>query len=712
MLNLKLRLRQGLPFLLSGLAGALLFCNRFGVGIVNPRHVDWLLIGEDTSMFQLGWQFFRNEAWTYPLGRIYDYLAPVGSSIALTDSIPLLAIPLKLVSGLLPTSFQYLGFYLMMNYVLMGVFGYLLVRDLTPCRRQRALGVALLLLTPPFLQRWGHIALSSHWIVLWALWNSLRTPLPSRPRSWFLRWLPIWLVAAAIHPYLVIMVAGLTVAHGVRVVVIDRSIDGRHALGGLLLLVLALLLVWHAAGYFVFSDAFAPGNAPIYTFSMNINAAWNPMATSTLLRDLPTNWGQYEGYGYLGAGLLLLSLVALALLPMAGHDRRRSLRHLPLAIVVVGLTIFALSNRLTLGDRIVYEYTYPDFIRPAVETVRAMGRFFWPAFYAWLLLVFWAMCRFLPTRAAVVLLLVAVLLQAIDVKPLYGRLSRFVDPVYTSRLDDDFWDQAMAGTARIVTYPPQRHTTQYQADFRDLALLAAAHDAEIWAGYATRYSRREYHDLPELVRRQLVSPEPDPRALYIIATTALPGLWDELSDQLQVTWVDGYVVAISRAAGFEVERELKERPMSLAEFFARNREQLVCVTVKDEATRGLSAAERQVFNVQGAHFDQIAYRGSYIGLFRNGKVLVEDMSADHAVSISLSRGQSLGALTLTADLEVLSAGFLQGNRAWVAVNGETICNGKRGLNLVVFDSDLSPIEIAQCDTYIGGPVLVFETPGR
>ena len=73
-------------------------------------HVNWIYqAGGDVLQHQLGWEWFRQEPWQFPLGKITAYGYPFGTSVTFMDSIPLLAIPLKLISHWFKQNHQYFG---------------------------------------------------------------------------------------------------------------------------------------------------------------------------------------------------------------------------------------------------------------------------------------------------------------------------------------------------------------------------------------------------------------------------------------------------------------------------------------------------------------------------------------------------------------------------------------------------------------------------
>ena len=50
--------------------GCLIFLYRFGFDILDPMNINWLMQHDDLAQHYLGWLFFRNEPWGFPLGKI------------------------------------------------------------------------------------------------------------------------------------------------------------------------------------------------------------------------------------------------------------------------------------------------------------------------------------------------------------------------------------------------------------------------------------------------------------------------------------------------------------------------------------------------------------------------------------------------------------------------------------------------------------------
>ncbi|MCC6987708.1 MAG: hypothetical protein IT181_01835, partial [Acidobacteria bacterium] len=152
--------------LAGALIGAAFFAWVAGSRVLDPTEIDWLMKGDWVPHY-FGWHYFRVEPWHWPPGAVHGYYAPLGTSIGLTDSIPLIGYLLKPLSGWLPTPFQYLGPFLLASFALQGALGARLIGRRVESVSAQALGAALFVLLPTLLIRVGHAALCAHWLILW-----------------------------------------------------------------------------------------------------------------------------------------------------------------------------------------------------------------------------------------------------------------------------------------------------------------------------------------------------------------------------------------------------------------------------------------------------------------------------------------------------------------------------------------------------------------
>lgn len=125
--------------LTGALLGALVFLVLYGVRVLDPVCVDWILNNPspDPSQHYLGWVFYRRSGWHLPyLGANYSAIYPYRTSILYTDSIPLLAVVCKLLGGVLPACFQYLGLWGLFCYAMQGGLAQALIARIGGVRPQ------------------------------------------------------------------------------------------------------------------------------------------------------------------------------------------------------------------------------------------------------------------------------------------------------------------------------------------------------------------------------------------------------------------------------------------------------------------------------------------------------------------------------------------------------------------------------------------------
>lgn len=127
-----------------------------------------------------------------------------------------------------------------------------------------------------------------------------------------------------------------------------------------------------------------------------------------LARVSATPW-QYEGYAYLGLGVLALCALCL---PWRGVRWQRTalVRHRLLAAIAVGAAVLALGSHVFFGGHELLHYQVPRCARWVSDQFRSPGRFVWIPIYTLLILVLHRALAQL--RFAVVVLLVA--LQVVD----------------------------------------------------------------------------------------------------------------------------------------------------------------------------------------------------------------------------------------------------------------------------------------------------------
>ena len=704
-------LRQALgrvsPYsLLATLLGVALFFSRFGWKILNPTQIDWLMSRNDPGSYYLIWSFFRHEPWGFPLGEVSSYLYPLGTSVPLVDGLPLLAFPMKLISGILPVPFQYYGLWLLLCYGLQAFFGQRLARLALGDNLGSALGGLLFLLTPAFLYRQGHIALSSHWVLLAGIYLYLLGQEMGN-RRFYRSWGALLFVVALIHPYLTVMVLVFFLAanvdrHG-QWSVLHRALI---TVGG----IVGVVFIWWVAGYFVGMGSEAITTEGFGKFSANLNTFINPMGKGDLLRERALLDGQYEGYSYLGVGWLLLLAASLFML---GIFRKPEKRHVLVLVSVVALFIFALSNKIVLGGRVLLEYEVPEFLETLTQTFRASGRFTWPLIYVGFFWILKSVTSKLRRRQLLALLGLAALLQVVDLPRMEfdGRVFRGLR--YQPRLKSEHWDALAEGAGCVVAIPPFKHNAQEKGDYRDICFLASRHRIPTTAGYAGRIS----YSAARAARDSLLAVVAEGRAaatdLFIVERSRFPDIYLGLGNSWKASLLDNYHVCWHEALGIDVPITYgpAER-VTLDAFLADFGDSTVLMAVQDEGRGGLKPEELAALTDRGIEVESLAYRGSMAAVLHGGRCVWQVLHKDSQVTASFPVGQTFKDFEVRRPMQLVSAGYLVGNRSLLKVDGRDLGFHRRGFNVVVLDAEQRPTHLGYFDTCIGEPGVVIGLAGQ
>lgn len=684
---------------LAGLAGALVFLMRFGLAPLDPTNLDWVLLQGDAAMHHLGWEVFRSSPWQWPPGGMDAYLAPVGSTIAMTDSIPLLALPLKLLAGGGGASFQYLGPWLFLGHVLQGCLGAMLVGRFVAGRALQLVGAGFFLLAPAFLFRHGHIALASHWLLLAAFYLSLR---PRGTRIPVVHWLALAGLSALVHPYLMAMVVSLAAADAVRGVLPGTHGLARPAMVALGVPVVVCVASWASGAFFAWGDTIPQGApASLDWFNWNLNSFFNPGEFSRLLPPLPSRSGQYEGYSYLGVGVLALLPILLVFLLLRG-SARRSLHLLPMALAVALWVVFSTSGRWSWGEHDLLIVMFDQPVEDQFRALRATGRFAWPLMYLLVLSAVVAAARLLPRRGAIAILAGLALAQAWELTPLLDQRA-LAGQRYASPLQDPFWDSVATKVDRVWTWPPMEASLERPFDFRHWVLLGRRHGLATSAGYAARVAATPTAAFRRTLSEQLSTGDLDARTLYVVQAGSLTGFLPGLRQGARIGWVDGYTVVLPEGLDLTPPNPTWEAPTSLASFLRSGRADRALVVISEDGVRNLDDASRSLLASMGAPVDSLVYLGSWAGLIEAGRFVRSDAEASGVARITVRAGTRLGPSPVPRELAAWSgrvasgrpAGFRVGDREWVALG--------RGLNFLLLDGQFRPLQLWQFDTHAGWP---------
>lgn len=381
--------------LLSALFGALAFVIIYDIHILNPCYTDWLLNGLDGDLSQhyLGWKFFREDSWHFPLGIMENIAYPNSVSVIFTDSIPVLAVFFKLFRFMLPEQFQYFGWWGLLCFILQAVLSARILKKYLKSDAMVVLGSVLFVFAPVFIDRmYWMTSLAAHWLcLLGILFIEEQEKLSENKWKGIGAWAIFGMLCASIHIYFLPM--GGILLLGYCLVDVAKMKKGWHSLT-----VLAGYLFAAAATVAILGGFSSNMGAAFYglgDYSFNLNGFFNPPGRfyywSNILSPLPQYIdNQYEGFAYLGLGVILLALITCIHIIGNIKDNKKqwmNARTAAYLLIFILSTIAAASPVITWNEKILLSLPLPGFVRTLWEMFRASGRLVWPAVY---LVMIWA----------------------------------------------------------------------------------------------------------------------------------------------------------------------------------------------------------------------------------------------------------------------------------------------------------------------------------
>ena len=345
----------------------------FPFDFLNPFSIDWIWGSGDFEQHFLGWQFFQREPLSQiPLSKLSLYGDGVAQSIVFTDSIPLIAVPLKYLLSQSDLGIQYFGFFVLSSIVLQALLAYSYFRQLGVHTVVGAILSLVVCIAPALLFRATcHTSLTAQWVIIASLLLCR-----SRDNQWF-HWLALLSCSLWIHLYLFVMCSVLFLAN----LPLSKLLNQKQFFW-VSAIPMLILLQEYLLGYIprTPSDATSSGYG-IFTF--NLLAPVSSQSDFSLIfpgLDLP--YGSHEGFAFFGS-VSLLSIVTVASFKQARKIFMNSVWSMNMRVLLALLLMaaFAISPVIAFGSYSIDlgRLPYPLFILG--DTFRASGRFIWPLYY-------------------------------------------------------------------------------------------------------------------------------------------------------------------------------------------------------------------------------------------------------------------------------------------------------------------------------------------
>lgn len=546
---------------LGSILGVAAFLAIYGAAPLNPTNDIWLLGGydeKDITQHYAGWLAFRNSPWAFPLGFASYASVPDGTIISYTDSIPWVAILCKVFRNILPDTWQYFGLYMLLCFMLQGTAAAMLIKQYSHNEIFITAGCILFIFAPIFLDRaFRHTALSSHWLILFSMylyleyrrnlkaendrWDQFRK---KREKSVRMPWQYMMLnvMAIGIHPYFLPITMIFTILCCIEYgIYMKKNTVNRWLRSGAYLLINIVLTL--LAGWCLGVIGWSPGDSRegFGFYSMNLNSLVNPVSPfgyrwSTILPILPQGEGQYEGFNYLGVGVLLLLLFAAVII--IGENIRESYRirnklvvwarkNMFLLLAILMLTLFSLSNTVSFGTH-SFTIPLPKFVLYFCGIFRSSGRMFYTVWYIMVLAGLKTISCIDEKCMATLIAIFLVCIQFVDLssvivqKNIYMTQSASGEYVPEIFLSQELQDIGKDHSKLLLT--------NNISSRRDLAVLAGQQGMTCNAVLATGGGNYEgaWNSMMEAAPAEANSGKPDPDAVYVTDVEDIYTMWCEI----------------------------------------------------------------------------------------------------------------------------------------------------------------------------------------
>lgn len=412
-----------LGYALTGaLIGAFFFFIIYGPETLVPTNVSFLYYSNDKDVVshQMGFEFYRRSPWRHPLGLTNAYPYPYESSVINSDSLPIIAIPLKIISSFLPQDFQYFGIWVFLCFVIQGLVAALLLRRLKVDFSIAVASIPFFVINVPLLFRcFHHSSLAAQWLILLCFLLILEGEFLSLKKQ-VIYWCILCGLSVWIHGYLFVMVGLLMTMFLIYQIFKKRKVKDVVIIF-FSCVTIALLFYYEGGGYISSTSVQMRG---LGVYSLDLTDYFNPVYFSSFFSGMESGTTS-ETASYCGLGIMVMMIVALVVLCKYLNDFKSDIRKNRVEVCfVIGCSFVFLCLAMGVSGRFagISFYDLRPLMSQGIEVFlsefRASARFIWPVWYLILILVICIINNEKKYRKVLVaVLFICVLLQYADIVP-------------------------------------------------------------------------------------------------------------------------------------------------------------------------------------------------------------------------------------------------------------------------------------------------------
>lgn len=451
----------------------------FGISFLRGDSSFWNTQVGDVAQYLAGFNMYFRSPWEFPLLGFDGFNYPQGTTVTFVDAIPIYSLFLKLFIPKSWAPFNPFGFWVGICFFLQGVVAWWILRELRVQNWLLLAALVLILLTSPSLMaRLGHISLMSHWLLLFGIALYIRCC--KRDAFLYLSWTLLVVLSFYINVYIFFMLSGMMLCafldlkkkFGLRDwLALCAPILCLFVTTALTLLPLPIATVTKEWGFGYYSMNFL---API-TGGRVVSLGYN---------EIP---GQYEGFNYLGLGVIICGVWVLLFCRDVAYSIVRN--HVFMALLLCLFFIYSLSNQIYFGSSQIAVVNYPDALAGFTSQFRASGRFFWPVGYFALIFSLYIIYRTFDSKIFSIFLVFVVVVQLYDLTDRYQMLQNTAKREVAPVINYDAWNLAIGvGKEVIYLYPKFKCGKLQNKTILPIMRYAADKGLKLNTGYIARYT--------------------------------------------------------------------------------------------------------------------------------------------------------------------------------------------------------------------------------
>lgn len=479
-----------ISFLIITVISFLVFNVKFSFRILDPSNVNWMNSG-DLIQNYLGWYTYQTSQLTFPLGVHYTMNFPMGTSVGYTDSLPLFAFMFKYI---LPSGYQYFGFWLIICNFLQAWMSLLIIRVFNRNLLLTIISSLFIYLFPVFLHRYLHMNLECHWLILISLYlyiAKLNLNFKLKLFSFIL------IISAWIHPYISFLLA-IFYSFFLFQEFINSNLKIKNTLKHFIITISSVFLSFFIIGYFHIDGS---ADYEYGSFSANILSFFNPTSEefSNILKVIPINTSKYESFNYLGFGLIIL-FSSLLITNKFSFYFLKSKKNIGFLLSILVAILISLSPHISFGEKKLFSLPLTNDIYNILSIFRSNGRFLWPVTYLLAILSLYSFLKldFSKIKKLFILSLLLII-QIYDINYLIKNSYSFDSkPNYDNELYSVLNSFLTAKRNIIIGYP-----TGSEKNYHTIEYLCAQKRCQTNVGYLARNDLKAETKFSEIIYKEL-----------------------------------------------------------------------------------------------------------------------------------------------------------------------------------------------------------------